>query len=329
MKKKIAIVAGGDSGEYEVSMNSGNVVYNSLNRDLYEPYLIIIKGKEWNCHWLGKQVAVDKNDFSVTLEGKHILFDCVFVAIHGTPGEDGKLQGYFEMLGIPYTTSDWIVSSLTFDKNLSRRLFADYGMLQAKTLYFKEIHDKMESVIMGEVGLPCFIKPNKGGSSVGITKVKEKEQIMPAVELAFREDNEILVEEFIDGTEITCGVFRHEGRLVVLPITEIVSKNEFFDYEAKYTKGMADEITPARISVEVEKECKRLSAFLYNKMNCRGIVRFDYIFNDQGMYFLELNTVPGLSEASIVPQQAEDMGISIGEVFSMVIEETLSEYQEK
>lgn len=283
-----------------------------------------MKGQEWTFEREGIKIPVDKNDFSIIIDGKKITFDCIFVAIHGTPGEDGKLQGYFEMLSIPYTSSDWIVSAVTFDKNVCKGVVAQYGVTQPQTLFFKRDDEYLHKKVMTQIGLPCFVKPNKGGSSVGITKVINESQLKEAFRSAFHEDDEILVEEFIDGTEITCGVFRYKGELVVLPITEIVSKKEFFDYEAKY-EGMADEITPARISVEKEKECKTLSAFLYNKLNCKGIVRFDYIFNEKGMYFLEVNIVPGLSSASIVPQQAEDMGISIGELFSMVIEETLSE----
>ncbi len=324
MRKKIAIVAGGDSGEYEVSINSANVVYKNLDKAVYDVYLIIMKRKEWNCNYQGENISVDKNDFSINIAGKKIIFDCVFIAIHGTPGEDGKLQGYFEMLAVPYTTSDWIVSAFTFDKNVCKGVVQQYGVTQPQTLFFKSNGRGLAEKVMQEIGLPCFVKPNKGGSSVGITKVTEESQLERAFQSAFHEDNEILVEEFIEGTEITCGIFRHKGKLIVLPVTEIVSKKEFFDYEAKYN-GMADEITPARISVEKEKECKTLSAFLYNKLNCKGIVRFDYIFNENGMYFLEVNTVPGLSAASIVPQQAEDMGISIGELFAMVIEETISE----
>ncbi len=328
-RKKIAILAGGDSGEYEVSINSGNVVLNSLDKNLYEGYLIIFKGRSWYYQYGEKKQEIDKNDFSLNLNGNKILFDCVFIAIHGTPGEDGKMQGYLEMMNIPYTTSDWIVSAITFDKRYSKAVVEQFGILQADTLYFQKGDLNIREKILQEMGTPCFVKPNKGGSSVGISRVMREAELDAAIQLAFNEDDEILVEEYIQGTEITCGVIRHKKELIVMPLTEIVSKNEFFDYEAKYTQGMADEITPARVSPEIEKECKMLSSFLYNNLNCKGIVRFDYIFNDAGMYFLEANTVPGLSEASIVPQEAEDMGISRQELFGMAIEDALYRWQER
>ncbi|MCF8230421.1 MAG: D-alanine--D-alanine ligase [Bacteroidales bacterium] len=322
-RKKIAILAGGDSGEYEVSINSGNVVQNSLDKEKYEAYLIIFQGSNWFCEIHDQKYFIDKNDFSLLIDDEKIRFDCVFIAIHGTPGEDGKVQGYLEMMNIPYSTSDWIVSALTFDKRYSKAVVEQFGILQANTLYFQKGDHDIKNKIIKELGVPCFLKPNKGGSSVGISRVMRNEELDEAIRVAFREDDEILAEEYIQGTEITCGVIRYKEQLIVMPLTEIVSKNDFFDYEAKYTKGMADEITPARVAPEIEKECKMLSSYLYNQLNCKGIVRFDYIFNEKGMFFLEANTVPGLSEASIVPQEAEEMGISRGELFEMAIEDAL------
>ena len=322
-RKKIAILAGGDSGEYEVSINSGNVVQNSLDKEKYEAYLIIFQGSNWFCEIHDQKYFIDKNDFSLLIDDEKIRFDCVFIAIHGTPGEDGKVQGYLEMMNIPYSTSDWIVSALTFDKRYSKAVVELFGILQADTLYFQKGDHDIKNKIIKELGVPCFLKPNKGGSSVGISRVMRNEELDEAIRVAFREDDEILAEEYIQGTEITCGVIRYKEQLIVMPLTEIVSKNDFFDYEAKYTKGMADEITPARVAPEIEKECKILSSYLYNQLNCKGIVRFDYIFNEKGMFFLEANTIPGLSEASIVPQEAEEMGISRGELFEMAIEDAL------
>ena len=322
-RKKIAILAGGDSGEYEVSINSGNVVQNSLDKEKYEAYLIIFQGSNWFCEIHDQKYFIDKNDFSLLIDDEKIRFDCVFIAIHGTPGEDGKVQGYLEMMNIPYSTSDWIVSALTFDKRYSKAVVELFGILQADTLYFQKGDHDIKNKIIKELGVPCFLKPNKGGSSVGISRVMRNEELDEAIRVAFREDDEILAEEYIQGTEITCGVIRYKEQLIVMPLTEIVSKNDFFDYEAKYTKGMADEITPARVAPEIEKECKILSSYLYNQLNCKGIVRFDYIFNEKGMFFLEANTVPGLSDASIVPQEAEEMGISRGELFEMAIEDAL------
>lgn len=321
-KKKVAIVAGGDSGEYEVSINSAAVVYKNLNRKHYDPYTLIIKGSDWYYEAGDTRVMVDKNDFSLILDGSKVRFDCIFVAIHGTPGEDGKLQGYLEMMDLPYTSCDWIVSALTFDKEACKTLVSYNGVVVPPTIMLKTETQFDKEKILNEIGLPCFVKPNKGGSSVGISRVNKNNELEKAIALAFEEDDEVLVEKFIQGREITCGVFKTKGKLVVLPITEIVSKKEFFDYEAKY-EGMSEEITPARIPEEVDTDCKSVSAMLYEKLNCRGVVRFDYIFNNNALYFLEVNTVPGLSEASIVPQQAEEMGLSVSQLFSMLIEDAI------
>lgn len=323
MRKKIAIAAGGDSGEYEVSINSASIVSAHLDDAVYETYIIHMKAGAWSCNTNNGKYEVDKNDFSLNIDGRKITFDCVFIAIHGTPGEDGKLQGYLEMLKIPYTTCDWITSALTFDKTFCKTVVAARDVAVPKSALIDDIKDFNQNFLMEEIGIPCFVKPNKGGSSVATTWVRDVKNLKPAVELAFTEDNQALVESFIKGTEITCGVMRFKNELFVFPITEIVSKTDFFDYKAKYTTGMADEITPARIDVETEMKCKQLSAMLYNDLNCKGMVRFDYIFNDEAMYFLEVNTVPGLSANSIVPQQAENMGISKKELFGMMVEDAL------
>ncbi len=323
-KKNIAIVAGGDSGEYEISINSASVVKKNLNKDIYNTYIIHIKGVEWTYQSDDVEVIpVDKNDFSIILNGEKIIFDCVFNAIHGTPGEDGKLQGYLELLKIPYTSCDQFTSSLTFNKFFCNKFVSSLGIDLASSWLITKENFKNNNELPDDISFPCFVKPNKGGSSVGISKVNEKKYLQKAIEIAFKEDDEVLVEEFIDGIEITCGLFMTNGKLTILPLTEVVSKNEFFDYEAKYTSGMADEITPARVSEKVENECKILSAFLYNQFNCKGIVRIDFIYSNEKLYFLEVNTVPGFSENSIVPQQAEEMGISLKELFGMTIEEAL------
>ncbi len=323
-KKNIAIVAGGDSGEYEISINSASVVKKNLNKDIYISYIIHIKGVEWTYQSDdGEVIPVDKNDFSIILNGEKIIFDCVFNAIHGTPGEDGKLQGYLELLKIPCTSSDQYTSSLTFNKFFCNKFVSALGIDLANSWLITKENFKNNNELLDDISFPCFVKPNKGGSSVGISKVNEKKYLIKAIEIAFKEDDEVLIEEFIDGIEISCGLFRANKKLIILPLTEIVSKNEFFDYEAKYTTGMADEITPARVSEKVENECKILSAFLYNQFNCKGIVRIDFILSDEKLYFLEVNTVPGFSENSIVPKQAEDMGISLKELFGMAVEEAL------
>ncbi len=322
MKRNIAIVAGGDSGEYEVSLKSAGVVARNLDKNLYIPYIIIIEGSDWYYLWGDDKIQVDRNNFTMNLDGEQIIFDCVFVAIHGTPGEDGKLQGYFELLKIPYTTCDWIASGLTFDKELCKTVVRTLGIDVPAAVLLRQNDVINAGDIIEQIGLPCFVKPNKGGSSVGMTKVMEEAGLLAAIDFAFKEDDEVLIEQFIQGREISCGIFKSSGRLYVLPITEIESKKEFFDYEAKYD-GMADEITPADIEENVDWECKTVSTLLYNKLNLKGVVRFDYIYNNSGMYFLEVNTVPGFSEASIVPQQAVEMGFSLEEFFGMIIEEAL------
>ena len=324
MRKKIAIAAGGDSGEYEVSLRSGAIVEKYLDPELYEPYLIVFRGSEWVYRTGdGESFNINRNDFSLMVRGEKITFDAVFIAIHGTPGEDGKLQGYLDMLGIPYTSSGQSVSALTFNKYFCLKVVAAEGVKVAPSILYR----KGEAVDPGEaikvVSLPCFVKPNQGGSSVGMSKVKDADGLVPAIHRAFGEDEQVLVESYIPGTEITCGVMIMNGTVRSFPVTEIVSKNEFFDYEAKYTDGMADEITPARIPDEVERQCRTLSETLYRKLNCRGFVRFDYIFNDEGMFFLEVNTVPGLSPNSILPQQAQAEGISLQELFTAALEEVL------
>jgi D-alanine-D-alanine ligase len=324
MKKNIAIVAGGNSGEYEISIQSGSVVEKNLDTGLYNPYMIVIKGSDW--YYLDKEdkkIDVDKNDFSIIIQGEKIIFDCVFIAIHGTPGEDGKLQGYFDLLAIPYTSCNQTISALTFNKSFCNRIVNSLGVNTAKSILLYKNQKYKTDRIVDEIKLPCFVKPNNGGSSVGITKVDKIENLQDAIKTAFKEDDEVIIEEFIDGTEITCSIIKSKSKVYVLPITEIVSKKEFFDYDAKYTPGMADEITPARISEKTEKECKTTSVYLYKNLNCSGLVRFDYILHDELLFFLEVNTVPGLTEDSIIPRQAKEMGITITKLFTMAIEDAI------
>jgi D-alanine-D-alanine ligase len=323
MKKNIALITGGSSGELEISLNSAKVISQQLDKNLFNVFTIVIQGKKWIYQEVSGKTFIDKNDFSLTLEGRKYLFDCVFIAIHGTPGEDGKLQGYFDMLGIPYTACDVYTSSLTFNKYFTNLVVESLGIKTGRLQLIK-LDEKFEpQAIVEQLGLPCFVKPNKNGSSVGITKVKTETELVPAIETAFRHDDEVLVQKLLQGIEITCGLLRYKDELVILPLCEVVSKNEFFDYEAKYTDGMADEIVPARISQELTKKCKDLSAFLYDKLNCKGIVRFDYMLSGEDFYFIEVNTIPGLSQSSIVPKMARNMGLEIKELFTMAIEESM------
>ncbi len=325
--KNIAVIAGGYSGEYEISIKSAGVIMQHIDKELYASYLIIINKDKWV--YLGEnntEHAVDKNDFSIIVRNEKITFDCIFNIIHGTPGEDGKILGYFDMLGLPYTSSSQSVSALTFNKAYCNRVVRSLEVNVANSVHLFK-HDAVNvERILEEVALPVFVKPCNGGSSVATSKAKTKEELLSAINLAFTVDDEILVEEFIDGTEITCGLFRYKNRMIVFPITEIVPNNEFFDYDAKYVKGHSQEITPANISVEVATVCTATSSFLYNKLNCKGVVRIDYILTkDNCMYFLEINTVPGMSEMSIIPQQATVFGYSLSELLNMLLENALQQ----
>lgn len=325
MKKKIALVMGGDSGEYEISIQSAEMIEKNIDQNLYEVFPILIRGKNWtHATDSGFVFHVNKNDFSLQFPERKIVFDAVFIAIHGTPGEDGKLQGYFELMGIPYTSCNLTVSAITFNKYFCNDLAIQYGMNVPVTILLREMEVFNPDDIIAATGLPCFVKPNKSGSSCGVTKVKTVADFKQALQIAFKEDDEVLVQQFIKGRELACGVFKYKGEIIVLPATEIVSKNEFFDYEAKYTDGMASEITPAPLTPGQAEECEKMTAYLYDKFDCKGVVRFDYFLTGDKFWFLEVNTVPGLTEASLVPKQAAAKGIAIDRFFSMLLEETLS-----
>ena len=319
----VAVVAGGDSGEFPISLKSGKQVELYMDRDLFSPYLIVFKGAKWSYHIGQKGFPVDKNDFSLTFGHRKVRFDIVFNAIHGTPGEDGRLQGYLEMIGIPYTSSDVTTSSLTMNKNLCKQVVASHGVKTARSVHVVKTTADPVTLIGSELVLPVFVKPNCGGSSVGMSKVNHKEGLNPALELAFQEDDGILVEEFIQGRELTCGVMKSEGSIIAFPVTEIISKKEYFDYEAKYRKGMSDEVVPAVVPESVSKKCQEISRFLYEKLVCKGVVRFDFIFNGNEFYFLEVNTVPGMTAASIIPKMARAHGWNFTELITRLIKEEL------
>lgn len=319
--KNIAVVCGGDSGEFEISIQSGLVIAQNLNPEKYKTYLIVIKGKEWYYESTPtKRHLIDKNDFSLLIDEQKIHFDAVFNAIHGVPGEDGRLTGYLDLLGIPYTSCNHDTAALTFNKEFCKNVVSSYGVQIPKSVLLRKDIQYDTAEIVEAIGLPAFVKPNSNGSSVGITKVKSTEELNPAIDKAFDFDHEILIETFIQGVEIGCSVMQTQKGLIVFPLTEIVSKKEFFDYEAKYTAGMADEITPARINSKAETAISHLASYLYKKLNCSGFVRFDFILQKDAIVFLEVNTVPGISPASILPQQAEVMGISLSELFGMAID---------
>ncbi len=319
----VAIVAGGDSGEYHISMMSGRQVEKNIDRERFDPYLIEIRNDHWKCISKGKEAEVDKNNFTLKRNGKQISFDVVFNAIHGTPGENGKLQGYLDMLKIPYTSSNLTTSALAFNKSFCKRVVDSYGIQIASSVQLNQYQRDSALTLLQDISLPCFVKPNCGGSSVGMTKVTREVDLPDALDLAFAEDDEVIVEKFIEGRELTCAVLRSDGGVVTFPVCEIVTKKEFFDYEAKYSPGLTDEIVPAPVPEEVTRECQRISAFLYNKLNCKGIVRIDFIYSGDSFYFLEINTVPGLTEASIVPKMIEAYGWSYTELVTRMIDEIL------
>lgn len=318
--KTIAIAAGGDSSEFEISVKSAQEVGIILSAR-YIAYIIVIRGSNW--YWedqKGRYHNIDKNDFSLIHNDNRIKFDGVFIAIHGTPGENGLLQGYFDMIGLPYTSCGAFSSALTFNKQACKLFLKEYGILMAAAALIRKGDDFDLPGIIKQISLPCFVKPNDSGSSFGVTKVKRQEELISAIQTAFKESNEVLIEAFMDGREVACGVVKTKKKTVVLPVTEIISKNEFFDYEAKYTPGKSNEVTPADMPPAITDEIQRISTLVYNLLGCRGIVRVDFIVVGDTPYFLEINTVPGMTKESIVPKQAASAGISLEDLYSMVVE---------
>ena len=322
-KMRIALLAGGDSSEREIALNSAHQISEALDREKYDVKVIDLHHRSWAYTENGQRYEMDKNDFSLTVEGVRHEFDYALIIIHGTPGEDGKLQGYLDMMDIPYSSCSQVSSTITFDKVSTKRAVAQRGINVAKEIFLHKGEAFDAEEIVAELGLPLFVKPNASGSSFGVTRVTEKEQIAKAVELAFTESEEVLIEECITGREFGCGVLITKDEQLVLPITEIVSKNAFFDYEAKYTAGMSDEITPAPISEEWAKMLAHDAVEAYKACRCRGIVRIDFIVTGEGKaYLIEVNSIPGMSSGSIVPKQARTAGITLGELYDKVIADT-------
>ncbi len=322
---KIALLAGGDSSEREIALQSAEQIAEALDAAKYDVKVIDLHHRDWVYTAPdGKRYDLDKNDFSLTVEGERTEFEYALIIIHGTPGEDGKLQGYLDMMGIPYSSCSQVSSTITFDKISTKRAVADRGINLAREVLLQR-GDKVDSeALVAELGLPMFVKPNASGSSFGVSRVTSAEQIAEAVEAAFAESEEVLVEECITGREMGCGILITADKEYILPITEIVSKKAFFDYEAKYTAGMSDEITPAPISDQWRERLNEATRTVYKACRCRGIVRIDFIVTEQGEpYMIEVNSIPGMSGGSIVPKQARAMGITLGELFDIVIEDTL------
>jgi D-alanine-D-alanine ligase len=319
--RTIAIAAGGDSSEYEISVKSAHEVEKLLSPK-YNVYIIMIRGTSW--YWedqKGRYYNIDKNDFTLKTDDLRIRFDAIFIAIHGTPGENGLLQGYFDMMQIPYSSCSAFSSALTFNKQASKLYLKEYGIPMARNILFRKENMPDPASIIMQTGLPCFVKPNDSGSSFGVTKVKTKDELPAAVEAAMKESREVMIEAFMDGREVACGVVKVKGKSIVLPVTEIISKNEFFDYEAKYTPGKSDEVTPADMLPEVTNEIQDLSSQVYDLLGCKGIVRVDFIVVKGKPYFLEINTVPGMTDESLIPKQAKAAGIDLAELYGMVIED--------
>ena len=330
MKKNIALVAGGYSGEYVISVKSAAVIENHLDSSIYNVYKIVITKESWTYTGTdGQAIAVDKNDFSLTINGKKVTFDAVFIGIHGTPGEDGRLQGYFEMLGIPFTSCGMVTSALTFNKGFCNKVVAALNVVNvSKSVHIFRDQPYDPKAILQELTLPVFVKPAEGGSSIGMSKVNTADELPAAIDKAFKEDVQILIEEFVKGREITCGLYRVKGEFTVLPLTEIISSKEFFDYEAKYTPGMSKEVTPAEAPEEVAALIRETAKVLYNRLNCQGIVRMDFIYDEarKQLFFLEVNTMPGQSENSIVPQMVRAAGKTLQEFYGTLIEDCLQRF---
>lgn len=329
MAKNIALLAGGYSGEYVISIQTAATISKNLDDEKYNTYTIVITREGWIYETeQGEKVNVDKNDFTLTLNGEKIKFDLVFIAIHGTPGEDGRIQGYLDMIGVPYTSCNAIVSALTFNKSYCNKVVKDFKKVNiANSVHLIKGEPYSVGNILEQIQMPMFVKPNESGSSLGVTKVKAVEELLPAIEKAFSEDDQVLIEEFIEGRELTIGAYKIEGKVYTLPSTEIVSKNEFFDFEAKYTPGVTNEITPALIDEKIQKLLEVTAEYIYRHLNCQGVVRIDFILQNKTgkLFFLEVNTMPGQSEASIVPQQVIAAGMSLKEFYNNIVEDFLKQ----
>jgi D-alanine-D-alanine ligase len=324
MKKNIAIIMGGYSSEVHISIKSGNVVYNYLNKEKYTPFRVLILKEKWVVLDAAEnEYLIDKNDFSFVLDGKHVVFDCVFNAIHGAPGENGQILAYLDLINLKHTSAPFYQMALTFNKRDTLSVLKTFGIKAATSMYLNKGDVIQIDQIIEKVGLPCFIKPNNAGSSYGISKAHAHKDILPAIAIALKEDSEILIESFLDGTEVSVGIIQYEGKTKVLPITEIVSENDFFDYQAKY-EGKSQEVTPARISNAQQKKLEETAKKIYKILNISGFSRAEFIFVDEEPYFLEINTVPGFTEESILPQQAKAAGISLEALFENAIETALN-----
>ena len=323
LKRNIAIVCGGDSSEHDVSLRSAQGLYSFFDKERYNVYIVDIKGQDWHVELPGGITArIDRNDFSFVEDGKAKWFDYAYITIHGTPGENGILQGYLDLIGIPYSTSGVLVGAMTFDKFVLNQYLRGYGVAVADSLLIRQGYEQLVSddEIERRIGMPCFVKPAADGSSFGVSKVKNKDQLAPAIRKAMLESDEIMVEQFLDGTEISIGVYKTREKSVVLPATEVVTQNEFFDYDAKYN-GQVQEITPARLSDDITRRVREITSHIYDILHCNGIIRIDYIISKEGKIFmLEVNTTPGMTPTSFIPQQVRAAGLEMKDVLTDIVE---------
>lgn len=322
MKRTIAIIAGGDSSELPVSLRSAEGIYSFIDKEKYHLYIVEMQGLRWEARIPeGGMAPIDRNDFSFTHNGEKVTFDFAYITIHGTPGENGLLQGYFDMIQMPYSCCGVLPAALTFSKFVCNQYLKGYGIRVAESMMIRQGFEVLDEEVMNRVGLPCFIKPNLGGSSFGVTKVKTQEEIQPAIDKAFEEADEVMIEALMKGTEVTCGCYKTANNEVVLPITEVVTKNEFFDYDAKYN-GQVEEITPARIPEDVAERIQLLTSAIYDILGCSGIIRIDYIITEENkINLLEVNTTPGMTSTSFIPQQVRAAGMDIKDVMTEIIED--------
>ena len=322
-KRTIAIVCGGDSSEHDVSLRSAQGIYSFIDKERYEVYIVDVKGTDWNVELPdGTLTPIDKNDFSFREEGKLRLFDYAYITIHGTPGENGVLQGYFDLIHLPYSTSGVLVEAMTFDKFVLNQYLRGYGVRVAESVLVRRGQESLldEQKLVETVGMPCFVKPACDGSSFGVSKVKNVDQLAPALRKAMMESDEVMIESFLEGTEITVGCYKTKEKSVVLPVTEVVTKNEFFDYDAKYN-GQVEEITPARIPEEQAQRAQQLTSAIYDILHCNGIIRIDYIISPKGdISMLEINTTPGMTATSFIPQQVRAAGMTMSQVLTDIVE---------
>ena len=325
LKRTIAIVCGGDSSEHDVSMHSAQGLYSFFDKERYNVYIVDVKGIDWHVELEdGTSAPIDKNDFSFIENGKHVEFDYAYITIHGAPGENGIMQGYFDLIHLPYSTSSVLVEALTFDKYVLNNYLRSFGVNVADSILLRRGEEYNEEEIEKRLGMPCFVKPAADGSSFGVSKVKNIDQLAPALRVAFMESDEVMIEGFLDGTEISQGVYKTKDKSIVFPATEVVTSNEFFDYNAKYN-GQVQEITPARINPDTAKRVAAETSRIYDILHANGIIRIDYIISkdkegNDVINMLEINTTPGMTATSFIPQQVRAAGLDIKEVLSEIVE---------